>query len=391
VKASRWLKRIAPYAIKRVAVFVIVLFVVSMVQPPYIPVTLPPRQEVRTLNPKVGVHTRLTDEVEAWKIQKSLAMVREMGAPWIVEYFPWPYIEPMPGEYDWEHTDLVIDHAENQGLQVIARLGMVPRWAQPASEGGRQEAGSDFTDTYLDQAYYDHFAHFAGVFSARYRGRVDHIIIWNEPNLSFEWGFRTVDPDAYTELLAVVYPVVHAANPDIIVLGGALAPTLELDGSPAGLDDLLYLRRMYEAGAGAYFDALAAHAYGLAFAPEIDPAEDLINFRRVELLREIMVEFGDAAKQIYVTEAGWNDHPRWTWSVRPAQRIQYTVDAYRWAAEHWPWCPVVAIWMFRTPQTLYNYQDYYAFVTPAFQERPIYAHVREYTGNAPHIADAEAQ
>jgi polysaccharide biosynthesis protein PslG len=368
---------------------VLLLLLASIARPAGFVVTLPPRQEVQTHNPKVGVHTRLTDEVEAWKIQKSLGMVREMGAPWIVEYFPWAYIETAPGRYNWDHADLVIDHAENQGLQVIARLGMVPGWAQPSPEGAGISAA--LTDTYLDRAHYEDFARFARVFSGRYRGRVNHIIIWNEPNLSFEWGYRAVDPAAYTELLAVVYPVVHEANPAVVVLGGALAPTLEPEGSPAGLNDLLYLRAMYEAGAGAYFDALAAHAYGLAFAPDTDPAEEIINFRRVELLREIMIQNGDGGKQIYVTEAGWNDHPRWIWSVRPAHRVQYTLDAYRWAAEHWPWCPVVAIWMFRTPQTLYNYQDYYAFVTPEFQERPIYGLVREYTGNAPDIENAEAE
>ncbi|MBX3058034.1 MAG: hypothetical protein KF770_16325 [Anaerolineae bacterium] len=36
----------------------------------------------------MGVHTRLTDEVEEWKIKRSLQMVRQMGAPWIVEFFP---------------------------------------------------------------------------------------------------------------------------------------------------------------------------------------------------------------------------------------------------------------------------------------------------------------
>ena len=48
-----------------------------------------PQQHVTTVNPKMGVHTRLTDEVEPWKIQRTLEMVREMGAPWVVEYFLW--------------------------------------------------------------------------------------------------------------------------------------------------------------------------------------------------------------------------------------------------------------------------------------------------------------
>mgnify|MGYP007118539961 CR=1 FL=1 len=55
-------------------------------------VSLGPQQVVVTANPKLGIHTRLTDEVEEWKIKQTLEMVREMGAPWVVEYFPWAYI-----------------------------------------------------------------------------------------------------------------------------------------------------------------------------------------------------------------------------------------------------------------------------------------------------------
>jgi hypothetical protein len=61
-------------------------FVVFRNRSQYVP--LGPQRTVQTINPKVGVHTRLTDEVEAAKIKRSLEMVREMGAPWIVEYFP---------------------------------------------------------------------------------------------------------------------------------------------------------------------------------------------------------------------------------------------------------------------------------------------------------------
>ncbi len=350
-------------------------FVSGLLQPHRMPQTLPPPQAVLTTNSKVGVHTRLTDEVEAWKIQTSLAMVREMGSPWIVEYFPWAYIEPEPGKYTWEHSDTVLSHAENQGLTVIARLGMVPAWARP------DPREMQTTDTYLAPERYADFAEFASAFVSRYRDTVDHIIVWNEPNLSFEWGFRPVDPAAYVALLRIVTPAAHAANPDVVVLGGALAPTLEPAGSAAGLNDLVYLEEMYKSGVSAYLDAVAAHAYGLAFAPETSPAEDVINFRRVELLRGIMDAYGDSEKAIYVTEAGWNDHPRWSWAVLPSERVRYTLDAYAWAASQWPWCPVVAMWMFRTPQQLYNYQDYYAFVTPDFQVRPIYTSVQRYTGN----------
>ncbi len=354
----------------------VLLIAMGSIEPVRVQLPLPPPQQVITSNPKVGVHTRLTDEVEIWKIQTSLIMVREMGAPWIVEYFPWVYNEPEKGRYDWTHSDEVLRHAHNQGLTVIARLGMTPAWARPDPK--QQET----TFTYLDSAHYSDFASFVAAFVSRYREEVRHIIIWNEPNLSFEWGYRPVDPAGYSDLLRVVYPAAHTANAEIVVLGGALAPTLEPPGSPAGLNDLLYLQAMYEAGAAPYFDALAAHAYGLGFSPDTPPDPALINFRRVELLRDIMDANGDADKLIYVTEAGWNDHPRWVWAVKPGVRIRYTLDAYTWAAERWPWCPVVAMWMFRTPFPLHNYQDYYVYVTPDFRPRPIYTAVQAYTGNA---------
>ena len=121
------LHRIRPIHLVRM---VLALVAMQAIDPPHVLVVLDPPQEVHSTNPLVGVHTRLTDEVEEWKIQRTLQMVREMGAPWTVEFFPWPYIEPAKGHYNWSHVDTVVKHAENQGVTVIARLGWVPEWAR---------------------------------------------------------------------------------------------------------------------------------------------------------------------------------------------------------------------------------------------------------------------
>ncbi len=354
------------------AVILLVLLLPQLAPPRSLVVVGPP-QTVESAHPIVGVHTRLTDEVEEWKIQRTLQMVREMGAPWIVEFFPWAYIEPFEqGDYSWSHADTVIDHAEAQGLTVIARLGTVPGWARPDPDE------EPTTWNYLDQEHTLDFAAYVGAFVSRYRGRVNHIIIWNEPNLSFEWGYRPVDPEGYTEILAAAYCAAKAADPEVIVLAGALAPTLEPEGSAAGLNDLVYLERLYAAGAAEFFDALAVHAYGWAFPPEEPPAPDLINFRRTELLREIMQSHGDGDKKVYITEAGWNDHPRWTRAVRPGQRVAYTVDAYGYVELNWPWVEMVAMWAFRFPALHRSYADYFAFVAPDFTPRVVYGAVQDY-------------
>jgi hypothetical protein len=300
-------------------------------------------------------------------------MVREMGSSWVVEFFPWAYYEPRRGEFQFEHADLVVDHARAQGLTVIARLGLVPEWARPHGEG------QSTTLNYIDASGYEAMGDFVYEFVRHFKGRVHAIIIWNEPNLTFEWGFRPADPAGYADLLRVVYPRAKQADPNIVVLGGAVAPTLEPDGSPIAMNDLAYLQKMYDAGAAPYFDALAVHSYGLQSPADAPPSPDHLNFRRVELAREVMVRNGDAAKPVYVTEAGWNDSPRWNQSVTPAQRIEYTLEAYQWAEEHWPWCKVVAMWAFRYPVAMNNYHDNYTFVGVDFQPRPIYLQVQRYT------------
>lgn len=360
---------------------VAVLLLITILSPSPRPiVTVGPPRRVITMNPKIGIHTRLTDEVEEWKIKRTLEMVREMGASWIVEYFPWAYYEPRPRAYDWRHADLVVKHAQSQGLTVVARLGLVPKWARP----------KDTSDLYLDEPNYDDFANYVAAFVGHFKGQVDYVIIWNEPNLSLEWGMRPVDPAGYVKLLRAAYQRAKEVNPDIKILGGALAPTLAPAGNEWGMNDLTFLERMYQEGAAPYFDILAVHAYGWKFPYDDEPASDKINFRRVELLREVMIMAGDKDKPIMITEGGWNDHPRWTRAVRPAERIVNSLGAYQIALDDWRWCEAVALWAFRYPWPARTYQDYYTLVTTDFVPKAIYQEIQRYAkGEKPEIADAE--
>ncbi|MCA9875657.1 MAG: hypothetical protein KC441_18425, partial [Anaerolineales bacterium] len=179
--------------------------ILTFLRPAPLLVTPGPPQTVVTQHPILGTHTRLTDEVEEWKIKRSLELVREMGAPWIVEFFPWAYYAAEDGSYAWGHPDMVVAHAAAQGLQVVARLGLTPEWARPP----------DTPLTYLDESAYDDFAAYAAAFADRYRGRVTAVIVGNEPNLSYEWGYRPTSPADYVALLKEVYTAVKAANPDM--------------------------------------------------------------------------------------------------------------------------------------------------------------------------------
>jgi hypothetical protein len=364
----RWLRRQWAWLLR----LLIAVWLLRLLAPPLPYAILDAPQTVVTQVPQLCVHTRLMDEVEEWKIQYTLRLVREMGAPTIVEFFPWAYIEGQRGNYDWHNADRVIRHARNQGLRVIARLGLVPEWARRTTDD-RQTTLNE-----LPAQNYDDFARFAASFAMRYADSVDHLIIWNEPNLAFEWGFRPVNAAEYVSLLREVYRAVHAVRPTAIVLAAPLAPTLEPQGSAAGLNDLLYLEAMYQAGLADVSDGIAMHTYGFTASPDEPPAFDQLNFRRAELHHDIMQRYGDGDAPVFITETGWNEFPRWTKAVTPAQRIRYTLSAMDQVAQNWNWAQTLCLWVMRFPAPTGSYPDGFALVTPEFQRLPIYNALRSY-------------
>jgi hypothetical protein len=329
---------------------------------------LPEQQRVITNNLKIGVHTRLTGVGDEAYIARSLQQVREMGASWIVDLFPWAYVQPRSRYgFDWAGSDMVDEHATRQGLIVVARLDIVPQWARPR----------DSSDRYLDAQHYDDYADYVVAFIERYRPYgLRHVLIWNEPNLAFEWGRRRPDPVAYAALLKVVYPQVKAAVPDAIVIAGALSPQPEPGANDNRMNDLEYMAALYAAGAAPYFDMWSAHTYGYRSPPDVPPDTTLVNFRRIELLRDALVRFGDGAKPIIITEGGWNDSPRWTAAVRPSQRLRWTVEAYA-LGKQWDWMAAMCLWQFGTPQPSHTLQDNWSFVASDGTPKAIYWAIKE--------------
>ncbi len=334
-----------------------------------VPLHLPPQQTVQTINGKLGVHTRLTGIGDEAYIRDSLTQVREMGASWITDLFPWAYAQPRSRYgWDWAGFDMVIKHARRQGLTVVARLDIVPQWARPA----------DSSDRLLTAERYDDYARYVVAFLQRYRADgVRHVIIWNEPNLAFEWGRRVPDPAAYAALLAAVYPQVKAAVPDAVVIAGGLSPGQDLgDGAEVRMGDEHYLRELLAAGGGAHFDMWGVHAYGAQVPPETAPARDEVNLRRVELVRQDLLRAG-VDRPLIITEGGWNDSPRWSAAVLPSQRVRWTLGAYAYALTR-PWLAAMCLWQFGTPWRAGTYQDSWSFVAPDGTPKAIYWAVRAY-------------
>ncbi|MEM7801101.1 MAG: SH3 domain-containing protein, partial [Chloroflexota bacterium] len=98
----------------------------------------------------------------------------------------------------------------------------------------------------------------------------DAIEVWNEMNIDFEWPPSDISGTSYVNnMLAPAYNAIKAANPNVLVISGAPAPTGFFGGGcgATGCDDDEYLRQMAAAGAASYMDCVGLHYNAGATAP----------------------------------------------------------------------------------------------------------------------------
>jgi hypothetical protein len=335
-----------------------------------------------------GINTFLQNEVELTKRERQVQLIAEAGFFWIRQEFPWEDIE-IHGKGDfvdrrndpagidaWAKYDHIVGLAEQYGLEIIARLSNPPAWSRAqGDEGGTRAPPDDISD----------YEGFVAAVVSRYAGRVDYFQVWNEPNIYPEWGETAVSPEGYTELLCRAYARAKEANPEAVILSGALAPTLELSGRD--LNDLVFLQRMYDSGAGACFDIISVQGYGLWSGPtDHRQRPTMINYARNVLVRDLMVQNGDQGKAIWISEMNWNPVPDEVLSVgtygqvTPEQAARYAPLAYQRAQEEWPWVGVINFWFFKPASDAQKDQEWYYFrmVEPDFSLTPVYHSMRDY-------------
>lgn len=342
-----------------------------------------PPSATRGVAPALGMNVFFEQEVEPDKRQRSLDLLRAAGVSWVRQELPWEQIEPVAkgqttdpnfGGSSWAKFDDIVSRAATSDERLLLRLDTSPRWALPAS------APDGLSPPVNSEDYFD----FVGQVAERYKGRVAAYQIWNEPNLTSEWGHQPPNPAAYASLLQGAAARIRQADPSALVVMAALAPTLT--ESADALNELVYLQQLYDAGVRGSFDVLAVQAYGLRGGPDdprIGPTADVDSSRPV-LVRDLMVRNGDSQKPVWATELGWNTNPpsfqvQQFGRVTPVLQARYTVRAFQRAHAQWPWLQVGFVWYWKRPDNTNRDQDWFWFrvADPDFTLQPIYYALRD--------------
>lgn len=220
------------------------------------------------------------------------ALLRELGASMFRFEVPWRMVAPArPGaaaydgrkaaDPDWpgyrfERMDLIIDVLDAASIAPLPVVVYAPRWAmdERADSPAAPPSEPEF------------FADLMTALTRRYRGRVTHWELWNEPDHPHSWSGTMGD---YCRL--VLDPgsaAVRAVAPECGVLIGGLADYRNLDS--IGLNSL------------GSFDIVSIHHYPAS--PSARHARLAVNH-----VRRALQSRGPRAKPVWLTECGIATQP----------------------------------------------------------------------------------
>lgn len=198
------------------------------------------------------------------EMARAAGLAAAAGVKWSREEFNWGMIEPRRGQPTWTHYDRVMANAQRHGITVYGLLCYWSPWTKPYTPEG-----------------IDDYCRFVTAVVTRYRDRIHHWEIWNEPNIFFWAGPK----EMYPVLLARAHAAVKAADPGAEVLGC----------STAGID-LPFIRQVLERQGP--FDGVTIHPYRSRL-------DDRGYVQELQEVAAIARRPDGGVRKVWITEVGW--------------------------------------------------------------------------------------
>ncbi len=225
-----------------------------------------------------GYHLRTWPEREELKMRRAFLG----GAKWArLHSVKWDIREPEKGRFQWTDLDERLARAEKYKMNILMAIGAQPAWASTSNDKKLTVCG-EYKYLYYPPKDYEDWRRFVTILAERYKGRVRHVEVTNEPG--YTSAFWTCgDVQAWSKYLRVAYDALKSVDPAMVVYPGAplqvdfLEEAVKLDGGKPA------------------FDMLSAHYLG--------------NQKRGSTLasswKEMLVEMGKKPELINSEEMGW--------------------------------------------------------------------------------------
>jgi len=234
--------------------------------------------------------------ISPWGIQigtnnpEALKIAASIGVKWIRLSASWPAIEKEKGVYHWNATD--------QSFAAVIESGIAPF---VVLHGGNSLYTTAFSnnDAKIAEIYGSKpgpptqspeamaaWLRFVEATVSRYRHRITHWEIWNEPNHFAYWGGEP-DPFVYGRLVRNTAKVIKTIQPEAVIIGGSMA----------GLDPT-FTDGFLANGTYKWLDIITFHNYGVIPEQRMYAAADV---------RAVIDKYNPAI-QLWQGECGYPSH-----------------------------------------------------------------------------------
>ena len=220
---------------------------------------------------------------------------RRLGISWIRFGITWAVVQPVKhGPYHWARYDRAVAEADAAGIHVDAQADFSARWAETRGCRAAYEECQPSSPRL--------FAVYAGAIARHFGHGVSAEEIWNEPNNVTFWH-PAPNPRFYVRMLRDSYRAIKAADPQMVVVSGGLAPER---GDGTGIPALTFARDLFRYGAKGYFDALGDHPYSYPALPDqYEPWSAWSQLAQTTpSLRSVLAANGETSVPVWLTEVG---------------------------------------------------------------------------------------
>ncbi|WP_460969991.1 GH39 family glycosyl hydrolase [Spirosoma migulaei] len=191
-------------------------------------------------NSPFGIGCETLDR-DLWKPKEVYPWVDSLPIKWGRLQTGWGRVEREKGKYDWAWLDESVDGLISRGVTPFFNV----------SYGNTNYMAGEVGYHPLDSPEANEaWKRYVTALTKRYKNKIRHYEIWNEPNLAGFWSPDKPNPQKYVQLVRETAPIIRKNCPGAVIVGGVVSqmPTY-------------YIQEMLKVGLADLIDIFSFHPY----------------------------------------------------------------------------------------------------------------------------------
>lgn len=241
---------------------------------------------------QLGVGFEVLDHREAYDFDQTLNIMRDSGVKWARLQSGWQRAEKIPGVYNFDWLDHIVDSLLDAGITPWISLSFGNNLYMDGAPLCRRSYF--YSPTVFGEKGINGWVNYCKAMASHFQGRVFHYEVWNEPNAGFlqkpgselRGRIEAEPPEEYVKLVKITSDALRAIEKDVKVIGGSISGCSLCNE---------YIQGLFDAGIAEHIDIFSYHPY------EMIP--ELYWPSRLQFIRDCIAESGKNI-QVWQGECG---------------------------------------------------------------------------------------